>query len=198
VGRFGSASDELFNSEDELVYGGNAFLKIPHEGNNAFLFFVDYSQNREFLRYIPLPGAAYLYVPSRDVRMIIGVPFASLHYKPAERLTLNASYMPVRTVHTKLSYAVTDSVSVFGAFDWQNLRYFRADRPEEKDRLYYYEMLGSSGIEFKLTEKTSIAVRGGYSFERFIFEAKKYSKREVSKLDIDDAWFVEVRARILF
>ena len=48
----------------------------------------------------PIPGVAYVWQPADNFRMNIGVPFMVM-YRPVDDLTLDFSYMLVRTVHAR-------------------------------------------------------------------------------------------------
>jgi len=52
---------------------------------------------------LSIPGVAYFYAPSDNFHMNIGLPF-SMMYRPIDRLTLEASYMPIHTIHAKAKY----------------------------------------------------------------------------------------------
>ena len=61
-----SPSDEPFNSYDELGINTTIFLRKPiaSRPNDAWLFFINYSNNRTDLNHIPLPMISYWYQPS--------------------------------------------------------------------------------------------------------------------------------------
>lgn len=195
---FGSASDKPFHSKDELSYRLDAYVKIPTVNNNAWIFFVDYFNNREYLRNIPIPGAAYLYQPSDKLMAVIGLPVATLQYEPLDNLTLNLTYIMVTSVHARVSYNLTTSLSVFGAFDWNDELYARADREREKDRIFYYEKLLSAGIHWQAFKYVGIDLSGGYVFDRFFFEGEEYNDKDDNSINIKNGPFVSLHVGIPF
>lgn len=193
----GSPSDEPFDSGDEIVYEANGFLRIPHVDNNHWLFALNFSTNREFLENIPLPGVAYWYQPSDQLTAMLGIPFV-VQYKPVERVTLRASYVPVRNVFAEASYDVTEQVQLFTGFSWDNERYLLAGRANDDDRLFYYEKKLQGGVRLALHEAIDVELAGGYSFDRFYFIGEEYDDRDFDRVDIDDSPFAAFRVKARF
>jgi hypothetical protein len=183
----GSASDKPFHGIDEMTVGVNAFLRIPSGERNAWLFSLAYSPTGEL--HIPIPGVAYVWQPSDQFRMNIGLPF-QLWYRPIDDLTLDFSYMLVRTVHARATYRVLPDVFVHGGFDWSNESYFLADRPDRNDRFFSYDKRLSGGVLFRLTPKASLDLSGGYVFDRFYFEGQNYSDRNFNRVDVGNGPFL--------
>lgn len=136
---FGSASDEPFHSWDEMTLRALGLLLVPWREHDAWLFSLLYANDQEFLGGFPIPGIAYVYTPSDELKAVIGVPFSSIEYEPTEKLKLEAQYFPVREVRTRVTYALFRPLRLFAGFDWINDHYFLKDRPDEDDQLYYYE-----------------------------------------------------------
>jgi hypothetical protein len=190
----GSASDEPFHSEDELVVGAAALLRVPSGPRNAWLYSLTYASNVEIFnqRHIPIPGIAYLWVPSDAFKAVIGFPFMSVEYKPFERLTLEAAYFPVRTARARATFVVFRPLRVFVGFDADHDSYFLADRGDKDDQLFYYEKRITGGMRFDLRH-VGIEVTGGYVFDRFYFEGERYSERNENRFNVDDGTFVAAR-----
>jgi hypothetical protein len=191
---FGSASDEPFNSEDELVVHAAALLRVPSGPRNAWLYSISYASDVEIfhMRHIPIPGIAYFWAPSDSFRAVIGVPFTSLEYKPFETVTLEASYFPVRTVRARATWAIFRPLRVFIGFDADHDSYYLAHRGDKDDQLFYYEKRVTAGMRFDLRH-VGIEVTGGYAFDRFYFEGERYSERNENRFDVGDGTFVAVR-----
>ncbi len=194
----GSASDKLFNSKHEISLRGDLFLKVPTTEKNAWLFFLDYSNTREFLRQIPIPGVAYWYEPSNTFRAVIGAPITSIKYKPFDPLSLDISYFFVRSISAKASYELNKKLSVYTDFNWDNELYLRAERENNRYRLFYYDKTVSVGLKFKPWKYFSINIEGGYSFDRFFFEGKEYDDRNDNKIDVENGPFASAKISMPF
>jgi hypothetical protein len=190
----GSASDKPFHSEDELIVQAAALLRVPSGPRNAWLYSLTYVSNAEIfgLRHIPIPGIAYLWAPSDTFRAVIGFPFTSVEYKPFERLTLEASYFPVRTVRARATYVIFRPLRVFLGFDADHDTYYLADRGDKDDQLFYYEKRITGGMRFDLRH-VGIEITGGYVFDRFYFEGERYSERNENRFNVGDGTFISGR-----
>jgi len=189
----GSASNEPFQAGDAFdgILGG--LLRIPHKKQNAWLFFLYFATNREFLNYVPLPGAGYWWEPSDKFRAVVGIPFASLAYKPIEKLSLDLGYFPVRNIHAKGTYKITRFLNVFGGFDWRNQRYFRADREDNNQRIFYYEKRVGGGFRLGVATGVVLTFQGGWAFDRFYFEGEDYGDRDGNMIDVADSPYGTVK-----
>src|SRR5207244_7729232 len=126
---------QAFHSINEMTAGANAFLRIPQGEHNAWLFTLAYSPTSELP--IPIPGVAYVRQPSEEFRMNIGLPFQVM-WRPIDDVTLDFSYMLLRTVHARATYRLAPALRVYVSYDWGNEGWFLAERPNNNDRVYYY------------------------------------------------------------
>jgi hypothetical protein len=182
----GSASDRPFASINEMTAGVNAFLRIPQGDHNAWLFTLAYSPTAELA--FPVPGVAYVWQPSDQFRMNVGLPF-QVWYRPIDNLTIDLSYMLLRTVHARAAYRIWGPVRVYGAFDWGNESYFLADRSDNRDRFFYYDKRLTGGIEARLGRYVSLDLSAGYVFDRFYFEGHSYSDLEQNRVNVGNGPF---------
>jgi hypothetical protein len=195
---FGSASDKPFASWDEIFLDVNLFTRIPAGGRNAWLLFLNYSKTREFLPNIPLPGVGYWYEPNDQARLVVGIPFAFLNLRPVKEVSLSLSYFIIRSVRARVTYSPLQSLHLYGNFEWRNESYYRAERQDDKDRLFYYEKQISAGIQVSLNRQVSIDLSGGYAFDRFYFEGRDYEDRNQNRVSIGNGPFVALRAGVRF
>jgi hypothetical protein len=181
----GSASNEPFQAGDAFDGTLGGLLRIPHKERNAWLFFLYFATNREFLNYVPLPGAGYWWEPSDTFRAVIGIPFASFAYNPTEKLSMNLRYFPVRNIQVKASYRISRPLTLFTGFDWRNQRYFRADRANNDERIFYYEKRVGGGLRAIVTRQLTLTFEGGWAFDRFYFEGEDYGDRDRNSISVD-------------
>jgi len=195
----GSPSDKPFETCEEVSVNAMANLRIPAGERDAWLFFVQYSNNRSFAQHVPLPGIAYQWVPDpRRFRAVIGVPFANLHAEPLDRLTIDLRYLLLRRVHARVGYRLLDPLTVYAAFDWDNHRFFRAGRDDNDDRLFYYEKRLTAGVRWDIVDGLYVDVFGGYAFDRFFFEGEDYGDRGDSRISIADGAFAGIKVGYRF
>jgi hypothetical protein len=195
----GSPSDRPFASWDEMLVRAITMVRVPQGERNAWLFSLIYATDQEVLglRGVPVPGIAYVYVPSERFRAVIGVPFTSVEVRPLEKLILEAQYFPVRRVRARATYVLFRPLRLYVGFDWDNDHYFRADRPDKDDRLFYYEKRVTGGVRLDLRH-VGFQVLGGYAFDRFYFEGEDYSDRHHNRLDIGSGPFVAAGVAVRF
>jgi hypothetical protein len=191
----GSASDRPFASIDEMNVGMMAFLRIPSGERNAWAFALIYAPMGE-LRF-PIPGVAYSYAPSDDFLMNIGLPF-SIMYRPIDRLTLEASYMPIHTIHAKAKYKMADWLSAFAAYDWANDSYALADRTDINQRFYMYDQRLAAGLETNLGEHCFVELAGGLVFDRYSFEGKQWDSTQFNRVSFGSGPFVGLQTGLKF
>jgi hypothetical protein len=189
----GSASNLPFQAGDAFDGTLGGILRIPHKERNAWLFFLYFATNREFLNYIPLPGAGYWWEPSDKFRAVVGVPFVSWAYHPTDRLSMDFSYFPARNIQTRASYKVYDPMTLFVRFDWRNQRYFRADRDDNDERIFYYEKRVGGGFLVPIPGQISLTFEGGWAFDRFYFEGEDYGDRDRNLIDVDSSPYAAVK-----
>jgi hypothetical protein len=194
----GSPSDKPFASGDELDVSATAVLRIPVRERDAWIFFLNYGSNREFLPHVPIPGLGYSYNPSDQLTAVITTGIVSVEYRPLEKLTLTALYVAVRTVDVRLTYQLFRPVRLWVGFDWTNERYLRADRADADDRLFYYEKRVRAGAIIGLARQAFVDIAVGYSFDRFYFEGEDFDERNRNRIDVESGPFGAVRLGLRF
>jgi hypothetical protein len=194
----GSPSDKPFASGDELDVSATAVLRIPVRERDAWIFFLNYGSNREFLPHVPIPGLGYSYSPSDQLTAVITTGIVSVEYRPLEKLTLTALYVAVRTVDVRLTYQLFRPVRLWVGFDWTNERYLRADRADADDRLFYYEKRVRAGAIIGLARQAFVDIAVGYSFDRFYFEGEDFDERDRNRIDVESGPFGAVRLGLRF
>ncbi len=191
-----SPSDRPFASWEETAILLNGFFRLPAGERNSWVFFLNYSSNREFLPHVPIPGAAFLYAPSRDFNLLAGAPLLSVNWKPADRLSLRGFYFPIHTVFVGSEYSLGAGWKIFADWRWENDRYYRANREDKDHRLFWYEQRLEIGFSVEPAPGFELALAGGYASDRFFFEGESYSKdRTENRIDIADGPFLTAHLR---
>jgi len=194
----GSASNRLFASGAETIVHANGFVRIPSGQRNAWLFLLNYANDREFLPHVPIPGVGYQVAPNRKFRALLGAPVSSLHVEPIDGLTLDASYFLVRTVHAEIGYRILAPLKLYAGFHWDNQRFYLTGREDDDDRLFYYEKRVVGGIRWDIVENVWLDCSAGWAFDRFFFEAESYRDRDENRIDISDGPMLQLRLGVSF
>ncbi len=194
----GSPSDRPFASFDEVSLNISAFLHKPKSRSEAWVYFLNVSNNREFLPWVPLPGVGYLWNKPNQSRGLIGLPASFVNVAINENVTIQASYFLIRTIQAQINFAITEQLKLYSRFNWGSRRYFRDARKDDDDRLFYYEKKVTTGANVQLSENVVLDLFAGYAFDRFYFEGEEYDDRGDNRLSISDGPFAGVSAKISF
>ena len=194
----GSASDEPFNTVDEMYFRLITLLRVPQGERNSWIFTLIYATDEQiFGQTLPIPGIAYAWVPSDKFTAVIGFPFSMIRYKPFENLTLEAEYYPFWTVRSRATWEIFQPLRAYVGFQWDSDHFYRADRDDRKDKIFYREMRLYAGIRFDLRH-IGFEVTGGWAFNRFYFEGEGYSDRHDNRFDVGDAPFIVGKVNLRF
>ena len=131
-----------------------------------------------------------------NVRSKTRKPSAS-EYKPLESLTLEALYVPVRRVRARVTWQIVQPLRAYVGFDWDHDHFYRADREDKSDKIFYYEKRLTAGLRFDLRH-VGFEVSGGYALDRFYYEGESYSDRNDNRIDVGAGPFVVGRVNIRF
>jgi hypothetical protein len=196
----GSASDELF-SDDSTVVSATALARLPHGGGrNAWLLGLSYRNRRgsEDLDHLPMPTVAYQLAFPRRNWAVIGFPYSGLHLETERRIKLDLSYMLLRTVRAKVAYGLTEKSDVYAAFAWESESYWREARDDPDDRLAFNEKRLGLGYSHEFSERVSLGLEAGWSFDRFVYEDEDYDDRDENWLEFEDALYARLALKISF
>jgi hypothetical protein len=189
---FGSASDRPFQASRDNTLNATGIMKFKEKWFGA----INYSNNRAFLNNVPLPGVIYVASAGRFESLIIGFPFiywlTPFHSDWSFRYQ---GFLPwthrLRLLFTKFQFA-----RPYFGIEQQPLTFFRYNRDKSQDRIFWFERRLHFGVETGLSRNFRIDLGGGYSFDRTVFEARKFSGEKGLKLDLPSAWFVSLNLKL--
>ncbi|MEZ6141410.1 MAG: DUF6268 family outer membrane beta-barrel protein [Zavarzinella sp.] len=184
----GSASDKPYDSMDEINLNFFGFLQTQVSNDTDYWIFSIFYSPMGNLTF-PIPGIAYLWKPSEQFNMSIGIPF-SIKWTPIEDLTLTFSYLPVININARANYRVRDGFELYGGFEWLNEAYFLADRSERRDRFLVFEKRLITGIRWDLCPHAVLDLNGGYAFDRYFGQGQNLFSNMRDRLDIGSGAFV--------
>ncbi|MBU1274923.1 MAG: hypothetical protein KJ720_06055 [Proteobacteria bacterium] len=186
----GSPSDKPFNKFDDTSVSATATLLTPQGKNHRWLFLLNYSNTRDFLAGIPIPGVAYAYTPGPHLNILLGLPVASIRYKPAPKWTLSGLYIYPRTIITRFAYRPWHWGEGFVGFDWTYQRWFLSDRTDDKDRLFFYQKEAKVGLKFFLPQGLTMNLTGSYAFDRLWFQGDDWDDRDQDRINLENGYIL--------
>ncbi|MEW5914499.1 MAG: hypothetical protein AB1814_18230 [Thermodesulfobacteriota bacterium] len=194
----GSPSDRPFNSYDDTSINATVTMMTVEQKRHYWLFFVNYSNTRDFLPDVPIPGVAYAFRPGPELQVLLGLPLASLHWRPAPRVNLRGLYVFPRTVITHAGYHLTKWLEAYTGFDWTYQRYFLHDRNDQKDRFFFYQKQIKLGLDFRLVPGLRLDLSGGYVFDRLWFEGNDWDDRDQDRINLENGFLLRLGLRWRF
>lgn len=196
MGGIGSASDEPFQSIDEVTANVGAFLRIPaRRGQDSWQLMLMYMHGGQV--NFPIPMVSYAWNPSDRLRVKVGLPF-SLAWQPAEDLTFDLSYVPLNNIDARLKYRLTPRFHMYFGYEFLNDSYFLADRTDRSDRFFAFEQRLISGLQWKVGRKMYFDLNVGYSFGRSYGEGDSQWGSLSDEVDVASGLFLGTSLRLQF
>jgi len=189
IGSVGSSSDRLFYSRHELSGSITASYRKPHGPRNAWLFFLNYSNTRDFLNNVPLPGVGYYAeAASQKWRAAIGFPFAILMLTPSPSWDARAGLFGPRQMGAEAGRRFGEW-RLYTGFEWGSQDWLLADRVNTDNRLFFDRKRASLGVQRPVGKKMELDLSGGREFDRRFFENDDSRHSDVPTLGLHPAWF---------
>jgi hypothetical protein len=193
-----SPSDRPFHSPREVAVSATALYRAPRGERAAWLFFVRYDNTREFWNHVPLPGLAYWARPTPRSMAVLGVPYSSVRWAGESGWGASLSYLLLRTVGAEANYRFSESLQAYAGFHMDSESHFRAGRDRRKDRLWYYEKRAEAGVRGEPSPRWSWELAGGYAFDRYYFEGRRFTDRTEDRVSVADGPFLRAGGSLRF
>ncbi len=100
-------------------------------------------------------------------------------------------------VRARVTWQIFQPLWAYVGFDWDHDHYYRSDRDDKDDKIFYYEKRLTAGARFDLRH-IGFEVYGGYAFDRFYFEGEKYSDRDANRIDVGAGPFIAGKLSVRF
>jgi len=167
-----SNSDRPFHSPSETDLGFNFSALLSENNGSAWLWGLNYSTRRSFLRGMPLPFITYRYT-SRN--LMIALPFL-VRWQASRTLAVSASYLPVKSFKAGLS--------------WRPLPFFRAEleggtaleqflpagRSDKSQALFYQASYVSLKPSISFSRNLEITPGLGWQFSGLYYTGARYDE----------------------
>lgn len=193
-GAFGSASDRPFKKSKDNVIGSNFVYKI----NPKWFVLANYSNNRQFLNNVPLPGVFYVKEMTREKTLIIGFPLIIWRTPVGERFSFSAFTLLPWSYRLKFNYNMSPFFRPYIGLEHMPQSYFRNDREARFDRFFWTEQRLGIGAEGFLSRHLKYDIAGGYAFDRRFFEARNFSDKKKFLYNLENGVFTMFNLRMSF
>jgi hypothetical protein len=195
----GSDSDHPFYSIHETVFRATANYRVPSGDKNAWLFFLNYSNNRHFFNGVPLPGLGYYFQAYGDrLQGLVGFPFAALRYKPTPDWTAQGSIFGPRNLNAEIARRIVGPLKGYTAFQWNSQEWLIADRQDYSNRLIFDKKRVALGLRSPLPGGLLFDVSGGRQFDQRWFVNNSSSYKDVPVAGLSPAWFLQTKLSCRF
>lgn len=185
----GSDSDDPFRSIHETTLLVLLDMKVPSGERNAWMFFLNYSNNRYFLNNIPIPGVGYEFqTESRKLRGVVGLPFAALFWTPDPLWEARLSVFGPRRISADVGRRF-GPLKPHAGFDWSGQMWLRAGRSNNSDALNFERKRLYVGLMTPLPSRLMLDVSGGRQFDQLFYEGHGFSP-PATRASLPSAWFL--------
>ena len=186
----GSPSDEPFADEKQLSLNASLIRGLDKQADHQWMLILFYSNNSSFLRGIPVPGFAYSYFPTKELRGVFGIPFAFVKWDYHEKWTMMFALMAFQKIKFENGYRIFGPAQIAVGIETDQQVFMRRDRPKEEERFSYEERKVYMTLKSPLNQSMYAELNIGHSFDRSFFEVEKYSDRTDNNLNLGNAAYV--------
>lgn len=188
----GSASDRPFHSTREATATALAFYRTPAADDDHWLFYVLSESTGQVGRNIPIPGVAYEF-SRHQLQGVIGFPFLSLTWTPIDRVEATFFYAALSDLQARASYTVAPNTKLYTAFAWTYESWFRADRVDRADQLFWYEKRAEGGVAWSPRKWVSVQAAAGFAFDRYFTETHGLTLTGRNRIDFGAGPFATIQ-----
>lgn len=190
AGGFGFAGDLPYTDDDAFFGLGSVIARKQLDQRTALTVLLDFDGSRTVLPDVPLPGISYTTFVSPSLRYSVGVPFSTLFWKPAERWTIDITYVLPIGGRADISYDISEQWSAFISYN-ASTRGYHLDGDEDDNRIFFEQNRAEAGVRLRqdpgLVWTASVGWAFGQEFTTGFDTIDDESLRE-----LDDAAFLRV------
>ncbi len=161
----GYAGNNPFADAEALYAMADVYATRKLDEQSSLQVGINYHGNRSIFPDVPLPTISYTRKVSDAFRYTIGIPYSVLQWKPADKLTIDVSYVPIYTIDATVSYQLIDTLMIFGAFK-NRFNSYTIDQDLENRRVFFEQRRLEAGVEWKASKNFSVTVAGGFAFDQ--------------------------------
>lgn len=192
-GGYGSSSDAPFENSRDISYQASFSVLTPGD-KSRWLLGALYTNNGP-LGAIPLPLIVYIYTPSREFRLIAGLPFLMIHMGAKTRLTLMAS--PAKGF-VQLSQSLFGPISIFTKWEIGVSSFFHSNRVNDDDQFFVRETKAVAGLRSPIFPGAMLTVSGGWRYDSIYFQGESLFSGDTTDFDLKDSTFLQANLALRF
>ncbi len=183
-----SSSDDLKDDDDAVEYRAFAAVFVPDKGMNGWTFGLNYYSHNDY----PLPLVSYMWMPDRNFRAVVGLPFFMIMWKPNENWELNWRNFALNPGF-EAKYKIDEGWSAFSRISrddaWDG---YVEERSDEDLELSLRAWRAGIGAEYAINKSDKIRLEVGYEFERELVETDGWDlfDKDDEEIDIDEATYL--------
>jgi hypothetical protein len=179
---------------NETAFQYTGTYRLPGSDDHSWFFLLNWSNNRPFLNYIPIPGLGYGYRSmDRRVAYLFGFPVNYFYIEFSKRFYVRGSFIGISQASFEWSQDVYFPLRSYIALDWGQKVWLPAGRTDLADRLFFNQFAVSIGLRSPLSQFLMLDLSLAYSFSRRLFLSKSYySYRGDGQVAIDPGWIIHL------
>lgn len=190
----GSSGRTLLSKQNAVEVSFNAFTEHKQDDGNAWIYFLNYSNNRVILNNVPLPGFAYV-MKKETTTMVMGVPFFFVFVNSMPWL-LNATLSPFYT-GAETTY-IMGWPQIFAGVGWTPRAYQNLVKDDAEDRLIYEKKEASLGLRLPFGRQKNVSLAYVHSFNRQFYLGESPLKSNSERVVLGDAGGLQLKMKFAF
>ena len=192
----GYASDTPYTDAHGLYAMGDLILSRKLDDDSSIQILLNYNGNRAIWPDLPIPAIAYHRKAGEALSYTLGLPFSSLRWTPADRLTVELVYGVPVTLNATITYDATDQLALFAAFR-NSLETFFIDGTSGRRRTFFQQRRLEAGVRWQAAPLASLELAGGFAFDQQLETG--WDVRDLSnKRELSDEPYVRLALRLMF
>lgn len=185
----GVESDRFMPSLDTTAAEALVFLRKPSSKTSGWIYFVQFSNNRNYLNWVPVPGIAFQSAIGRSFSFALGAPYASFRFAPLPELRLEGSLQLFHSAKTQIIYSASSGEAFVVGVRWDHEGYLLHGRENAAERLIVEEKRAYGGFEAQITPEFRLQLVAGMLFEKKLALRKSMFEQPATRVALDPALF---------
>lgn len=196
VGVNSSGEYSSLGTENHLL-GANLSYETKVDERDAWVFLLSYSQNRAFLKGLPVPGLAYSFKRDR-LSGLIGLPFFFLLWRPDDAVFITTFVSPF-AASAEIAHLTKPPLMIFANTSWLPRSYQNVYQNGSKDDQFMFDRKElAAGVRLMLGPQNSLSLAYVHAFDRRFVIGESIFDKDPAKAGLDAADGVQLKGKITF